>query len=206
MLNRFAQPLYGKIIFIYETTLKKEELSTIFSPSTYWIDVTGIDCEVGYIIEYVDGGGLRFVPPPKQELTFEEERIRMLERVDVWTKGKITSGFISSASGEEVYYDSDKDTQLTMQGIALNVNSPLFEQKYPQGCPVRGIPNIRKTEEIEPIKGVKKQVFWLTAEQVLCWMADLSMHIGNCKQAGWQKQAEVNACQSVAELDNIILN
>ena len=73
--NRFAQPLYGKIIYIYETDLEKDQLATIFSPSTYWIDVTGLDCEVGYILEYVEGGGLRFVPPPNGgPLSLEEAK------------------------------------------------------------------------------------------------------------------------------------
>lgn len=73
--NRFAQPLYGKIIYIYETDLEKGQLATIFDPSTYWIDVTGIDCEVGYILEYVEGGGLRFVPPPNDgPLSLEETK------------------------------------------------------------------------------------------------------------------------------------
>lgn len=73
--NRFAQPLYGKIIYIYETDLEKDQLATIFSPSTYWIDVTGLDCEVGYILEYVDGGGLHFVPPPNNgPMTLEETK------------------------------------------------------------------------------------------------------------------------------------
>ena len=73
--NRFAQPLYGKIIYIYETDLEKGQLATIFDPSTYWIDVTGLDCEVGYILEYVEGGGLRFVPPPNEgPLSFEETK------------------------------------------------------------------------------------------------------------------------------------
>lgn len=73
--NRFAQPLYGKVIYIYETDLEKEQLATIFDPSTYWIDVTGLDCEVGYILEYVEGGGLRFVPPPNNEpMTLEETK------------------------------------------------------------------------------------------------------------------------------------
>ncbi len=73
--NRFAQPLYGKIIYIYETDLTKDQLSTIFDPSTYWIDVTGLECEVGYILEFIEGGGLRFVPPPNSKpLTLEEEK------------------------------------------------------------------------------------------------------------------------------------
>ena len=73
--NRFAQPLYGKIIYIYETDLEKDQLATIFDPSTYWIDVTGLDVEVGYVLEYVEGGGLRFVPPPNNEpMTLEETK------------------------------------------------------------------------------------------------------------------------------------
>lgn len=194
--NRFAQPLYGKIIYIYETNLKKEELSTIFDPSTYWIDVTGVDCEVGYIVEYVDGGGLRFVPPPTPTYSFEEEKARMLEKVDAWTASKIVGGFTSDASGEMALYDSDKDTQITMQGIALNVNTPLFEQEYPNGCPIRGY---------TVLGGQDKQVLMLNAEQVLKWCADLSMHIGSCKQAGWAKQEEVKACKTKEQLEAIVL-
>lgn len=194
--NRFAQPLYGKIIYIYETDLKKEELATIFDPSTYWIDVTGLDCEVGYILEYVEGGGLRFVPPPNEEYTFEEEQARMLEKVDVWTESKITGGFISECTGNPVRYDSDKDTQLTMQGIALNVSTERFANEYPLGCPVRGY----KEGETE------KTIQYLNATQVYTWCADLSSHIGVCKQQGWIKQAQVEAALSKEDLDAIILD
>lgn len=67
--NRFAQPLYGKIIYIYETDLQKEELSTVFDPSTYWIDVTGIDCEVGYVVDFKEGVCLVLTPPSNMEVT-----------------------------------------------------------------------------------------------------------------------------------------
>lgn len=72
--NRFAQPLYGKIIYIFETDLEKAELATIFDPSTYWIDVTGLDCEVGYIQEYKEGVGIVWVKPPDTEPTLEAEK------------------------------------------------------------------------------------------------------------------------------------
>ena len=129
------------------------------------------------------------------EPSLDELKRLKLGEVDVWTANKITGGFISSTSGQAVHYDSDKDTQLTMQGIALNVDTPLFAEKYPQGCPVRGY----------LAKDTDKTIFWLTAEQVLRWMADLSMHIGNCKQAGWQKQAEVQNAKTAKELDDIKL-
>lgn len=123
----------------------------------------------------------------------EYAKQRKLSEVSRWTASNITGGFVSSASGEPVRYDSDKETQLTMQGIALNVETPLFAKKYPNGCPVRGIAESKN----------RKEVFWLEPSQVMQWMADLSMHIGNCKQAGWAKQEEVEACKTTEELEAI---
>lgn len=130
-----------------------------------------------------------------EELILAFQKKLKLKEIDEWTASKITGGFVSSASGEAVRYDSDKETQLTMQGIALNVSTPLFAAKYPNGCPVRGV-----AEDAE-----SKTVYWLTPEQVMQWMADLSMHIGTCKQEGWKKQSEVEACKTVFELNNIEL-
>jgi hypothetical protein len=194
--NRFAQPLYGKIIYIFETNLTMEQLPTIFDPSTYWIDVTGLDCEVGYLVSFKEGVGLVLAPPPNEEYTFEELKAQKLELVDAWTADKITGGFISECTGNPVRYDSDKDTQLTMQGIALNVSTERFANEYPLGCPVRGY----KEGETE------KTIQYLNAAQVYTWCADLSSHIGACKQQGWIKQAQVEAALSKEDLDAIILD
>ena len=132
----------------------------------------------------------------KADPTLDELKTDKLAEIDAWTAAKITGGFVSSATGAPVTYDSDKDTQLTMQGIALNVNTELFAEKYPTGCPVRGYPAGSDTKEI----------FMLTPEQVMRWQADLSMHIGTCKQQGWTKQAEVQAATTKEELDAIVLN
>ena len=130
------------------------------------------------------------------EKTLDELKTDKLAEVDAWTAAKITGGFVSNASGEAVTYDSDKDTQLTMQGIALNVNTELFAEKYPTGCPVRGYPAGSDT----------KQIYMLTPAQVMQWQADLSIHIGTCKQNGWAKQAEVAAAESKEDLEAIVLN
>lgn len=130
------------------------------------------------------------------EKMLDELKADKLAEIDAWTAAKITGGFVSSASGEAVTYDSDKDTQLTMQGIALNVNTDLFSEKYPDGCPVRGYPAGSET----------KQIYMLTPAQVMQWQADLSIHIGTCKQNGWAKQAEVAAAQSKEEVEAIELD
>ena len=72
--NRFAQLQYGKVIYIFETDLKKSQLSTIFEPTTYWVDVTGQKCEEGWIAEFKEGIGLVFVKPPNSVYTLEDEK------------------------------------------------------------------------------------------------------------------------------------
>jgi hypothetical protein len=132
-----------------------------------------------------------YIAPTIDEL----KAIKLLE-VDNWTADKITGGFISQCTGTPVRYDSDKDTQLTMQGIALNVSTERFANEYPLGCPVRGY----KEGETE------KTIQYLNAAQVYTWCADLSSHIGACKQQGWIKQAQVEAALSKEDLDAIILD
>ena len=196
--NRFAQPLYGKIIYIYETNLTMEQLPTIFDPSTYWIDVTGLDCEVGYLVSFKEGVGLVLTPPLNEEYTFEELKAQKLELVNAWTADKITGGFTSECSGEMVRYDSDKDTQLTVSSDLNTINSApdKFSEYYPNGYPMRGYPD----------GGPEKTIHYLTVKQLIQWNVDLGLHRGTCKQNGWIKQAEVNAAQSKEELDAIILD
>lgn len=146
--------------------------------------------------EYIhnsDGSYSKYESP---EPTLEELKAIKLSEVDVWTESKITGGFISECTGEIVRYDSDKDTQLTMQGIALNVSTERFKNEYPDGCPVRGY------KDGETVKTIQ----YLNASQVYTWCADLSSHVGACKQQGWSKQAEVAAALSKEDLDAIILD
>lgn len=147
----------------------------------------------GYLRNPITG---EFEEIPPYEPTLDELKTAKLADIDRWTAEKITGGFTSSCSGEPVQYDSDKDTQLTMQGIALNVGSEQFAQKYPTGCPVRGY---AAGQDV-------KSVFMLTPEQVMLWQADLSTHIGDSKQAGWEKQALVAAAVTKGELDAILLD
>lgn len=162
--------------------LESRNETAVVSEESY--DISKIKLVNGVIIEVI------------KELTLAELKKSKLSEIEIWTEGKITGGFISQCTGKPVRYDSDRDTQLTMQGIALNVNTDRFAVEYPTGCPVRGYAD----------RSAVKTIFYLTPEQVLEWCADLSTHIGTCKQAGWSKQAEVNVAQSKEELDAIILD
>lgn len=197
-----------KIVYCYDEKNYYEKSLTLdksdISPSGRWniparcTEIEPLAEKEGYKVKW-NGSNWEYEqeeqPEPEPEPTFEELQQQKLREVDAWTASKITGGFVSSASGVPVTYDSDKDTQLTMQGIALNVNTELFAKKYPTGCPVRGY--AQGSEE--------KTIYMLSAEQVMNWCADLSMHIGTCKQAGWAKQAEVQAATTKEELETIVL-
>nr|DAO05474.1 MAG TPA: protein of unknown function (DUF4376) [Caudoviricetes sp.] len=128
--------------------------------------------------------------PPLQEL----KELKKLE-IDMFISAKIRGGFESECAGELAKYDSDRDTQSTMQGIAINCDTPLFYQKYPNGCPVRGYKPEAKA----------KSIFYLSSDGVLQFCADLSLHIGMCKQEGWVLQDKVIMAKSKEDLDAIIL-
>lgn len=194
--NRFAQPLYGKIIYIFETNLAMEQLSTIFDPSTYWIDVTGVDCEVGYLVEFREGVGLVLTPPPNKEYTFDELKAQKMELVNAWTAAKITGGFISEATGEPIIYDSDVDTQITVSRMRANCENQRFAELYPNGMECRG-----RREE-----GAEKEIFMLQPAEIIRLDEDLGIHIRECKIAGWTQQAKVKAAQTKEDLEAIILN
>lgn len=139
--------------------------------------------EIGINVEYVD--------PP-----IESYRVNFRSILDTYTRSHITGGFYSEASGEKVKYESDTETQITMQGITLNVDTELFAEKYPAGCPVRGY------KEGETVKSIQ----YLSPTQVKLWMADLSLHIGLCKQWGWEKQAAIEVAETYEELKAINFN
>lgn len=207
-LNKKGCVKMTKIVYCYDEKNYYEKSLTLdksdISPSGRWniparcTEIEPLEENEGYKIKW-NGIGWEYEqeeqPEPEPEPTFEELQQQKLREVDAWTASKITGGFVSEASGEPVTYDSDKDTQLTMQGIALNVNTELFAKKYPTGCPVLGY--AQGSEE--------KTIYMLSAEQVMNWCADLSMHIGTCKQAGWAKQAEVQAATTKEELETIVL-
>lgn len=94
-MNRFAQLLYGEVLYIFETEMPMEQLSTIFSPQTYWVDVTDKQCDVGDTVTFDNDKGFVFT---KKEDTKEQtpslsERIAVLEdAVNTLMEGGATNG------------------------------------------------------------------------------------------------------------------
>lgn len=196
MKNRFAQPLYGKIIYIFETNLKFEELSTVFDPSTYWIDVTGLDCEVGYLVDFKEGVGLILTPPPEvPEPTLDEYREIKLEHIKKWTEDAIVGGFTMEQNGLNVTFDSDVDTQNTMTIMYNASQSPAFitTEPYNGKIPCRGFAEGSSS----------KVIFYLDKDDIQRFNDCLALHIGTCKQHGWELQTKLSEAITKEEMDEI---
>ena len=140
---------------------------------------------------------------PQPEPTFEELQQRKLAEINAWTANKITGGFVSSASGEPVTYDSDKETQLTVSSDLNTIKSApeAFAENYPTGYPMRGYP--QGTDTTNP---ANKVIYYLSTEQLVQWNVDIGLHRGACKRAGWEKQAQVEKATTKEELDDIVLD
>lgn len=142
----------------------------------------------GDYVRGTDGTPVLAAEPTDAEKLALAKTVKLTD-VQRWTAAAITGGFISAG----VRYDSDTDTQITMQGICLAVDTPRFAEEYPQGCPVRGYDE----------DSVEKTIHMLDAAGVKAFCADLSAHIGTCKQKGWQLQQAVAAAETIEAVNTI---
>lgn len=106
-MNRFAELRYGRVVYIFETTLPYDKLSTIFDPSTYWVDVTGIECEVGYLVSFQEGVGLIFTKPPNHEQTLEEAKSSKIAEMKLIRDTREVAPVLY----EGIYYDYDSKSR-----------------------------------------------------------------------------------------------
>ena len=127
-------------------------------------------------------------------VSFEELKAGKRIELDEIIGKKITGGFYMLVNDDiNTKFDSDIETQITMQGIAINANTEDFKIKYPDGAPVRGIPEGK----------TKKEVLMLDGPAIIKFCANLSKHIGQCKQRGWELQQAVDLATTVEDLDKI---
>lgn len=99
-MKKYAQVKYGKIIYFYHTDLEIGELSSIFSPKTYWIDVTDRECGLGWEVTHDEECNIVLTPPPapvEPTPPTEEEIQQQLENgVEAYMNSKVA----------EKHYDS----------------------------------------------------------------------------------------------------
>ncbi|MBR6636262.1 MAG: hypothetical protein IKK97_02305 [Phascolarctobacterium sp.] len=142
------------------------------------------------------------IPAP----SLDELKQAKLNEVDKWTANKITGGFVSTCyNGENVLYDTDTETQLTMTKARANCEGERFAQAFPNGMGVRGYAQTGTDADGTMVFANTKTIYNFLPEHIIAWDEDFSLHLAKCKYEGWIKQAQVNACTTKEELEAIVL-
>ena len=138
--------------------------------------------------------GFKFKRNAVKATDLESVRAATMLKIDAWTKAAITGGFVSSASGSSHTYDSDENDQKNITLMQTVSHSERFAASEYQGLiPIRAIPD-GETE---------KTILYLTTAQMDLLVEDLALHIGKCKQHGWDLQREASTATTVEQLKSI---
>lgn len=83
-MNKYAELKYGKVVCVQEHVSSYSDFISFFSPTCYWVDVTGQEVNVGDVVSFKEGIGLVFTAPPQQTLTLETaklQRIALMKKI-----------------------------------------------------------------------------------------------------------------------------
>ena len=195
-MNRYAHIYCGKIIYIVKTDLTLEEVKKGYTGgegfSPVWVDITNLNAEIGWQISFNDDGEISFVAPKYDELSVEDKRERKLKMIEKWTEQNITSHVVVQYKNAFVAFDTDTETQLTLQSLTA-FSAEDFNIRFPDGYPVRG--------EASDEKG--KKIFYMGYEQIRNLLQAISKHTILCKQVGWDLQKKTQEATTDKELDAI---
>lgn len=127
--------------------------------------------------------------------SLDATRNAKLQQIDTWTATAITSGFTSAATGITATYDSTEADQQNIMLMLQAAQTADFATHpiYKGQIPIRAVP-----------KGqTSKVVLQHSAAQMQQLVIDMALHIGACKQKGWQLQEAVAAAETAEELEAI---
>lgn len=99
-MNKYAEIYGGKVREVKESALNYVDFCSIFDPSAYWLDVTGVDdIAVGYVIKFSETSGTYFEAPEVVEETLESVRNAKAELLDGLFKMQLDKAYIMSSLG-----------------------------------------------------------------------------------------------------------
>ena len=135
--------------------------------------------------------------------TLASARAVQLELLNKAAADEYVSGFYSSASGTNLYYDSDTETQALLSSILQRTKEADWETKvrYPDVAPAGKAP-VRARPSAESASSAKT-VQLLDAAQIKTLIDDLEAAFFATKTKLWSKQAPVAAAATVAEVQAV---
>lgn len=126
-----------------------------------------------------------------------------LSELDQAAAAAYVAGFYSSASGTQMYYDSDTETQKLLESIYNRTKETDWTTKvrYPNIAPAGKAPVRARPTATDPESA--KEIQLLDAAQIKTLIDDLGDAIFAVKSHLWKKQAEVQAASDAAAVETI---
>lgn len=118
-MYKYAEMLYGEVVKIYEDKRPLEDFKELFTPSAFFIDVTGReDVAVGDVVTYDSNMGVTLTHKVQEELSLEDVKRFKIELL----KKKRDTEELSPVSYGGYMWDFDDKAQMRINGgiVALS--------------------------------------------------------------------------------------
>lgn len=102
-MYKYAEIYAGKVRDLKESNLGYVEFCSIFDPTSFWLDVTGVEnIEIGWVIKSNTEVGTYFESPEIPEETLETKKAAKLEELDAKFAITETEAYLTSSLGFQI--------------------------------------------------------------------------------------------------------
>lgn len=187
-MKKYAEIYGGLVRDLKESNLNYTEFCSIFSPTSYWLDVTGVDdIEIGYVIKFSTERGTYFEAPAPTETTeetLESKRAGKYELLTILFNSASENAYIDSSLGFRA--DANETAYRDVDGlIVLLSDTP---EKKISFC---DYDNLMQTLTLDELKTLQKEI------------AQNGTYL---YQQKWEFRNAIESSESVEDLDKININ
>ena len=186
-MKKYAEIYGGLVRDLKESNLGYTEFCSIFDPSSYWLDVTGVEeVGVGYVIRFSPERGTYFEAPQLPETpeeTLESRRAAKLGMLSQQFEQASARAFIDSSLGFRA--DADETAYRDVDGLLV-----LLSDQPEQTVSFCDYDNLMQTLNLEQLKTLQKEI------------ARNGTYLYEQK---WALREAVESAESVEELDEVTI-
>lgn len=186
-MKKYAEIYGGLVRDLKESNLGYTEFCSIFDPSSYWLDVTGVEeVGVGYVIRFSPERGTYFEAPQLPETpeeTLESRRAAKLEMLSQQFEQASARAFIDSSLGFRA--DADETAYRDVDGLLV-----LLSDQPEQTVSFCDYDNLMQT---------------LTLEQLRVLQKEIARNGTYLYEQKWALREAIESAESVEELDGVTI-
>lgn len=153
-MYKYAEIYGGLVRDLKESNLGYVEFCSIFDPSSYWLDVTGVeDISVGYVIKFTPERGTYFEAPqpPAGVETLETKRAAKLEMLAAKFEQASADAYVDSSLGFRA--DADGTAYRDVDGLIV-----LLSGNAKMSVQFCDYDNLMQTLTLEQLKTLQKEI------------------------------------------------